>query len=146
MPARNSATSTSPGTAGYPYATVSYLNPNGKELNTATPGGHIDTAEYDKFGNTIRTLRATDREIALGTHPQAATYLNALGLSSLTTASRADVLSTVNTYSGDGMDQLTTTGPTMRVVLEEGVADRYTDADGGVTTNEFDRYGKANGI
>ena len=131
VPARNSATSTSPGTSGYPYATVSYLNPNGKEVNTATPGGHIDTAEYDKFGNTIRTLQATDREIALGTHPQAATYLNALGLSSPDTdahkAANANLLSTVNTYSGDGMDQLTTTGPTMRVVLEEGVA----DPDGG---------------
>jgi RHS repeat-associated protein len=123
VPARNSAPPTTPGPSGYPYAMVSYLNPDGREVNTATPGGHIDTAEHDKFGNTIRTLQATDREIALGAHPQASAYLGDLGLSSLTTAARAQALSTVNTYSTDGMDQLSTTGPTMRVVLEEGLAD-----------------------
>ncbi len=122
-PARNSATPSSPGTSGYPYATVSYLNANGKKVNTATPGGHIDTVEYDKFGNTLRTLQATDREIALGTHPKAAQYQADLGLTGLSISARADALSTVNTYSTDGMDLLTTTGPTLRVVLGEPVAD-----------------------
>jgi RHS repeat-associated protein len=123
VPARNGATPSSPGPSGYPYATVSYLNPNGKEVNTATPGGHIDTAEYDKFGNTIRTLQATDREIALGTHPKATQYQADLGLTGLSTSARAQALSTTNTYSTDGLDLLTTTGPSMRVVLAEGLAD-----------------------
>jgi RHS repeat-associated protein len=123
VPAVNSATQTTPGASGYPYATVSYLNPTGKEVNTATPGGHIDTTDYDKFGNTVRTLQATDREIALGTHPTSAQYLVDLGLTALSTSDRANALSTVSTYSTDGLDQLTTTGPTMRTVLEQGSAD-----------------------
>jgi RHS repeat-associated protein len=123
VPAVNSATPTTPGGSGYPYASVSYLNPNGKEVNTATPGGHIDTIEYDKLGNTVRTLQATDREIALGTHPQSSTYLNDLDLTALSTSARANALSTVSTYSTDGLDELTTTGPIMRTVLEQGSAD-----------------------
>jgi hypothetical protein len=99
VPTVNSGTITAPGTSGYPYATVSYLNANGKEVNTATPGGHIDTVEYDKFGNTIRTLQATDREIALGTHPTSSTYLADLGLSGLSTSARADALSTVHHFA-----------------------------------------------
>lgn len=44
-PSRNSATPTGPDTNGYQYALVHYLEAGGKEVNTATPGGHIDTQE-----------------------------------------------------------------------------------------------------
>ncbi|MEU2614920.1 LamG-like jellyroll fold domain-containing protein [Micromonospora sp. NPDC007271] len=122
-PGRNNATPSSPGTSGYPYATVHYLNANGQEVNTANPGGHIDTEEYDRFGNVIRTLSATDRALALGTLPDAATYLDELGLSGSDTASRAQALSTVNRYSSDGLTLLDTLGPTMTMVVEDGLAD-----------------------
>ncbi|MGE5829933.1 MAG: LamG-like jellyroll fold domain-containing protein [Micromonosporaceae bacterium] len=122
-PSVNSATPTAPGTSGYPYAAVHYLNANGQETNTATPGGHIDTIQYDKFGNVISSLQASDREIALGTHPQSASILTDLGLSSATTAARAAALSTVNTYSSDGIDLLQTTGPTVKLVVKDGLAD-----------------------
>ncbi|MFF5235353.1 hypothetical protein [Dactylosporangium sp. NPDC000521] len=42
-----------------------YLNAGGLEVNTAEPGGHIDTNEYDAFGNVARTLQASERALAL---------------------------------------------------------------------------------
>ncbi len=125
-PARNSATPASPGSAGYPYAAVHYLNANGQEVNTATPGGHIDTDEYDRFGNVVRSLSATDRELALGTLPDAATSLAALGLAQSDTATRANALSTVNTYSNDGVDLIDALSPTVTLALENPL----TDPDG----------------
>lgn len=122
-PGRNTATPSSPGSNGYRYATVHYLGAGGQEVNTASPGGHIDTAEYDRFGNVVRTLEATDRELALGTLPDAAAYLEELGLSGSDTASRALALSTINTYSTDGVDLVDALGPTSTMVLENGVAD-----------------------
>ncbi|MGW4466349.1 LamG-like jellyroll fold domain-containing protein [Micromonospora sp. NPDC004704] len=122
-PGRNSAVPTSPGTGGYTYATIHYLGASGREVNTATPGGHIDTQEYDRFGNVIRTLQATDRELALGTLPNASTYLAELGLATTDSVNRALALSTVNKYSTDGIDLIDTVGPTVTMVLENPVAD-----------------------
>jgi hypothetical protein len=122
-PGRNSATPTSPGPSGYRYATVHYLGAGGKEVNTATPGGYIDTQEYDRFGNVVRTLEATDRALALGLLPNAEQYLAELGLAESDTATRALALSTINKYSADGIDLIETLGPTMTVVLENDVAD-----------------------
>ncbi|NJP33454.1 LamG-like jellyroll fold domain-containing protein [Micromonospora thermarum] len=122
-PGRSSATPATPGTNGYKYATVHYLSAGGKEVNTATPGGHIDTQEYDRFGNVVRTLEATDRALALGTLPGADAYLAELGLAGSDTATRALALSTVNTYSSDGVDLLDTLGPTLTTAVENPVAD-----------------------
>ncbi|WP_146605870.1 LamG-like jellyroll fold domain-containing protein [Micromonospora craterilacus] len=126
-PGRNSATPAAPGTNGYKHATVHYLSAGGKEVNTATPGGHIDTQEYDRFGNVIRTLEATDRALALGALPNADTFLAELGLAGSDTATRALALSTINTYSSDGVDLLETVGPTSTLVLENPL----DDPDGG---------------
>src|SRR6266508_4024034 len=123
VPATNSATPLVPGTTGFTYATVHYLGAGGQEVNTATPGGHIDTDEYDKFGNVVRSLEATNRELALGTLPNASSYLADLGLSSSDTATRAMALSTINTYSTDGIDLLDELGPTVTMVLERDLVD-----------------------
>ncbi|WP_432838080.1 LamG-like jellyroll fold domain-containing protein [Dactylosporangium sp. CA-092794] len=123
VPSVNSATATAPGPNGYPYADVHYLNAGGLEVNTAAPGGHIDTTEYDKFGNVVRDLQASDRELALGTLPNAGEHLASLGLSSMDTAARAMALSTLNTYSSDGTDLLDVLGPTVSMVLEHDLAD-----------------------
>lgn len=122
-PGRNSATPATPGTNGYQYATVHYLSAGGKEVNTATPGGYIDTKEYDRFGNVIRQLEATDRALALGTLPNAAANLAELGLAGSDPAARALALSTVNTYSSDGVDLVDVVGPTSTLVLENPLAD-----------------------
>ncbi|MFY1633290.1 LamG-like jellyroll fold domain-containing protein [Solwaraspora sp. WMMB335] len=126
-PGRSRATPGSPGSGGYPYATVHYLGAGGKEVNTATPGGHIDTQEYDRFGNVVRILESTDRALALGILPDADTYLAELGLANSDTAVRAHALSTINTYGSDGVDLVEALGPTVTMVLENDVA----DPDGG---------------
>ncbi|MEV6811239.1 LamG-like jellyroll fold domain-containing protein [Micromonospora sp. NPDC051296] len=122
-PGPSSATPAAPGTNGYKYATVHYLSAGGKEVNTATPGGYIDTKEYDRFGNVIRILEATDRALALGVLPNAATYLAELGLAGSDPATRALALSTINTYSSNGVDLVDVVGPTSTLVLENALAD-----------------------
>ena len=69
---------------------------SGREVNPATPAGpsapvegFIDTAEYDRFGNVIRSLDATSRLLALGQLPTATADLAALNLTTADTASRA---------------------------------------------------------
>ncbi|MCW2143065.1 RHS repeat-associated core domain-containing protein [Actinoplanes cyaneus] len=123
VPARSSASPASPGSGGYTYADVHYLNAGGQEVNTATPGGEIDTKEYDRFGNAVRTLESSERALALGTLPGAAADLAELGLADSDTATRARALSTVNRYSSDGLDLLETVGPTRSLVLERPLAD-----------------------
>ncbi|MEU4563770.1 LamG-like jellyroll fold domain-containing protein [Actinoplanes sp. NPDC023936] len=123
VPSRSSATAASPGVNGYPWANVHYLNANGQEVNTATPGGDIDTSEFDRFGNVVRSLEASNRTLALGTLPGADTMLAELGLLDSDSASRAQALSTVNRYSTDGLDLLDTVSPTMTMVLEQPLAD-----------------------
>ncbi|WP_436535954.1 LamG-like jellyroll fold domain-containing protein [Actinoplanes sp. HUAS TT8] len=122
-PARNRASRAVPGTGGYPYAEIHYLNANAQEVNTATPGGYIDTKEYDRFGNEIRSLEASARALALGTRSQAAADLAALGLLESDTATRAQALSTVSRYGSDGTDLLEQVGPTSVLVLEKALAD-----------------------
>jgi RHS repeat-associated protein len=127
------AGTTTPGADGYRAATVHYLNASAQEVNTASPhpagvaGASIDTMQYDKFGNTIWTLQATNRLLALGQLPNAATMLAELNLSSLTTAARSQALATINKYSVDGLDLLETTGPSVKLVLDAALA----DPDGG---------------
>ncbi|GAB7045295.1 hypothetical protein JCM9534A_04210 [Catenuloplanes indicus JCM 9534] len=123
VPACFSARAGCPGPNGFGYATVHYLNAGGQEVNTATPGGHIDTSEYDRFGNVVRTLEASERELALGTRPGAAADLATLGLLESGTAIRALALSTVNTFGPDGTDQLEHLGPTRTVTLDRPLAD-----------------------
>ncbi|MBG6135811.1 discoidin domain-containing protein [Longispora fulva] len=122
-PGTSTASATAPGKDGYGLANVHYLNASGQEVNTATPGGHIDTQEYDVFGNVVRTLEATNRELALGTLPDADRSLGDLNLAGLDTASRANALSTVKTYSADGQDMLESVGPTVKIALESDLVD-----------------------
>lgn len=121
----STATSTTPGPDGYAAATVHYLNGSGLEVNTASPAaagtgavGDIDTTEFDRFGNTVRSLDATNRRLALGQLPDAPAQLAELGLTGASTATRALLLSTLTTYSADGLDQLSETGPARRLAVD----------------------------
>lgn len=122
-PTVTQANTSIPGPGGFQHATVHYLNASAQEVNTATPGGNIDTQEYDRYGNVVRTLEATSRAMALGTLPNADAYLSDLGLLGTDTAGRAQALSTVNSYSSDGIDLLHTVGPTLTTVLQNDVVD-----------------------
>ncbi|MEV6979326.1 ricin-type beta-trefoil lectin domain protein, partial [Kitasatospora sp. NPDC093806] len=148
-PGTNTATAAKPGQAGYKPATVHYLNANGQEVNTATPsvtpGGDIDTKEYDRYGHAVRSLEATNRAVALGTHPEWDRFTAELGLpqipaellaANLTdeqkkrkaeiTKSRARLLDSRTTYSADGLDVVDTLGPAYRASLAEQVNGQST--------------------
>ncbi|MFJ7244121.1 ricin-type beta-trefoil lectin domain protein [Kitasatospora sp. NPDC098652] len=123
-PGTSTATAAKPGPDGYKPASVHYLNASGNEVNTATPsvtpGGDIDTKEYDRYGHAVRTLDATNRSIALGTHPDADKYAAELNLPS-DSASRARLLDSRISYTADGLDVADTLGPVYRASLAEQV-------------------------
>jgi RHS repeat-associated protein len=83
----------------YQRAAVTYTDASGREVNTAAPGGHITTTEYDRFGNTVRELTAANRELALATSGIGLAELQSLGIDGLSTADRAQQLSTTSTYN-----------------------------------------------
>ncbi|MFD9908302.1 DNRLRE domain-containing protein [Streptomyces sp. NPDC059063] len=103
--------------ADYKRADVHYLGVSGREVNAATPGGHISTTESDRFANTVRELSAANRAVALGlTADDRATQAD-LGLAGLTSAERADLLATRSVYNGTGTRKLEEFGPLRRVEL-----------------------------
>jgi YD repeat-containing protein len=111
-------------------ASVSYLNAEGRTVNTAdysAPGGvdstagwHIDTTDYDARGNVVRTLTASNRDEALDPTNLADPALNL----PTDTVAAASALSTVNLYAYDpatGTCDLTDTfGPYHLVTLPNG--------------------------
>ena len=120
-PGTNSASAQTPGKDGYLYATTHYLNASGQETNTASPGGHVDSQQYDQFGNVVWTLEATNRELALGTLPDAATKAAELNLPE-DSAARGQLLASTKTYSPDGLDLVEELGPVVTVALERDLA------------------------
>ena len=84
----------------------SYLNQDGRVVNTAAPGGGISTTEYDPKGNVIRELSPANRAKAL-----------AIGAGSATLAGFID---TRRTYSADGLRLVDELGPEHEVKLDSG--------------------------
>ncbi len=99
-------------------AEIHYLNVTGREVNTASPGGHLDVTEYDNLGNTLRELTASNRALALGATPDSVAELAEFGLETASVADRAEQLSTRNSYSSDGQRLLETLGPLHTIRLE----------------------------
>ncbi|MEV5578762.1 DNRLRE domain-containing protein [Streptomyces parvus] len=131
---------------GYRRATVTYLNASGRTVNSATPGGHITTTEYDRFGNKVRELTAGNRELALGVREEHRSVLTDLGLSAMPSAERAHLLSTLSVHDEGGVRKTEQFGPIHRVDLSEDLKDGSTvlvDAGTSVparawTVNEYD--------
>ncbi|MEU1217751.1 DNRLRE domain-containing protein [Streptomyces microflavus] len=98
----------------YAAATITYLNADGEETNTASPGGSITTTEYDAYGNTVAELSGSNREIALRADDDTAA---ALGLTDLSGAERAERLASTSVYSADGERLLHEYGPLHLVTL-----------------------------
>jgi RHS repeat-associated protein len=95
------------------------LDVNGREVNTAgfsgtgQAGWRVSTAEYDQYGNQIRTLSAGNRDTALTGDP------TSLGLPAGTgTAAFAQALDERSSYSADGVDLLDTYGPLHGVAID----------------------------
>ncbi|WP_370093096.1 RHS repeat-associated core domain-containing protein [Streptacidiphilus sp. MAP12-20] len=97
FPADHAPTSTPP--TDWTYAQILYYDANGKQVNTASynNGWNIATTEYDKYGNTVRSLTAGNRATAL-----------AAGSTSATVAAQLD---TQSVYSSDGTGLTDTYGP-----------------------------------
>ncbi|MFF9839227.1 DNRLRE domain-containing protein [Streptomyces sp. NPDC013740] len=112
----------------YARATISYINANGSETNTVSPGGAITTTEYDLLGNQSSDLTADNRELALGTSANAAAELAALGLTDRSTAERAQQLSTVLEYSADGTRVTDEYGPLHQITLAEKLTGTTTES------------------
>ncbi|WP_345484724.1 phospholipase A2 [Planotetraspora phitsanulokensis] len=101
------------GLAGSDYgrAMITYLNASGQVVNRADPGGAVSTSQYDAQGNTVLSLSAGNRALALGQGPNAANDLTRLGLLNTPTAERARLLSDETTYSADGQREQSESGP-----------------------------------
>ncbi|WP_443066227.1 DNRLRE domain-containing protein [Streptomyces sp. NBC_01262] len=95
----------------YKRATITYSDASGRAVNTATPGGHVDMTEYDRFGNTVRELSASNRELALATSGDGLAEQVALSIDQMSSADRAELLSTRSVYSSDGLRMLDQKGP-----------------------------------
>ncbi|MFH9663458.1 DNRLRE domain-containing protein [Streptomyces sp. NPDC017248] len=106
----------------YNAATITYINADGRESNTANPGGSLTTTGYDDHGNVVLDLSAGSRELALGTSAAATDRLTELGLADLSTADRALRLADVSKYSADGTQVLDEYGPLTEVTLTKELA------------------------
>jgi len=110
----------------YRRANVHYLDASARKVNTAVPGGHISTTEYDRFGNDIRDLTPRNRVVALATSGSGAETLSSLGIDSLSTAERAHLLSTTTLYDSKGLRELEVFGPMHRIDLTKDLKESTT--------------------
>ncbi|MFJ3933445.1 MULTISPECIES: DNRLRE domain-containing protein [unclassified Streptomyces] len=101
----------------YQRAELHYLGVSGREVNAATPGGHITTTEYDRFGNTIRELSASNRAVALALSAADRAVQADLGIAQLPSAERADLLTTRADYNENGTRKLEERGPLRRAEI-----------------------------
>jgi len=119
MPAGTTAATVSSG--DWPYATLHYLDVNGRQVNTTNYGAgawQISTTSYDKSGNTLTQLTPLARDEALSpsSYPDLDGYVASIPAS----LDRAALLSTNNTYSSDGTELTDTLGPMHPVLLSSG--------------------------
>lgn len=98
--------------SSYSKATITYMDPDGYAVNTASPqvpgvsGQSITTAETDRHGNVVRSLSAQNRLVALAAGGEAVL--------------RSQQLDEQFKYSSDGTEMLESLGPLHKVRLESG--------------------------
>ncbi|MFJ1802055.1 RHS repeat-associated core domain-containing protein [Streptomyces sp. NPDC088180] len=103
--------------ADYRRAGIHYLTASGDLANAAAPGGHISASENDRFGNAVRGLTAANRSLALGLTAADRDAQADLGIAQLSSAERAELLSTRSVYNAVGTRKLEEFGPLRRVEL-----------------------------
>jgi RHS repeat-associated protein len=92
--------------ANYAKAVLHYMNRGGREVNTVTPGGHTTTTEFDRYGNSVRELSASNHQRALASG----------GLS----ATSAQMLDTRRTFEAKGLEMTEQLGPQREIEIENG--------------------------
>ncbi|MFE9588229.1 DNRLRE domain-containing protein [Streptomyces microflavus] len=125
VPAAHSGSSLS--AALYRRAAIRYLNASGQESNSAAPGGHLTTTEYDRFGNIVRELTPANRGIALGLTAADRDDQADLGINALSSSERAELLSSRTVFSDNGLRDLEAWEPLRRIDLTEALKDGTTD-------------------
>ena len=102
--------------SSYKRATVYYLDEGGRLVNTASPStrehGSISTAEYNEFNDVTRTLTPDNREAALKEGCESEAYC--------ASAKKAKLLSTENTYNGEGEKEQEVPEPGTQLILSRG--------------------------
>ena len=119
LPTAGTGGTWAPSAADWPYADLTYVDVNGRPVNTASYGAgawQIDTTRYDAYGNTIWELGARNRAQALTPTADTDPYTTCQSSSAV----RADLLATTSTYTTDGADLLTTLGPAHPLYLASG--------------------------
>lgn len=105
------------GSGAYTRADLTYMGVSGREVGSALPGGHISTVEHDRFGNTVRELSAANRAVALGISAADRAVQADLGIAQLSSADRAELLSTRSVYDEQGVRELEELGSLRRIDL-----------------------------
>jgi len=108
-----------PTSTDWPYASISYLDVDGRTVNTAAYGADqwlIDTTRFDSFGNPVWALSAGNRSQALS--PTADTDLTAAAVG--TSAQAANLLASTSAYDADGSELIDSYGPIHPVQLDNG--------------------------
>lgn len=103
--------------SSYTRADLTYMDVSGRQVNAVTPGGHVTTTEYDRFGNTVRELSAANRAVALGVSASDRAVQAELGIGQLASAERANLLSTTSVYNETGTRDMDEFGPLHRIDL-----------------------------
>lgn len=98
----------------YKRATIDYLNAKGLTVNTASPTGGISTAEYNEINETVRTLTADNRAIALKEG------CKSVSKKECKSAEVSEKLDTQTEYSPNGSDILKVLGPEHKIKLAKG--------------------------
>jgi streptogramin lyase len=102
--------------SSYTRATVYYLDKEGRVVNTATPStgtyGSISTTEYNETNDAVRTLSPDNRATALKEGCESE--------SNCASATKAKLLSTENTYNGEGEKETEVSEPGTRLILSRG--------------------------
>ncbi len=110
----------SPPTAtDWPYASLTYLDTDGRAVNAASYGNNawqISTTEHDANGNVVRSLSAENRDQALS--PTADTDPSVAALT--TSAARSQLVDDQTVYSSDGVLVTDTYGPTHPIIDNSG--------------------------
>ncbi len=103
--------------SSYARATIYYLDQNGRVVNTATPSigsyGAIATTEYNQTNDVVRTLSPDNRAAALkeGCEPEPPNCAS---------AKTAKLLSTEDTYNGEGEKESEVSEPGTQLILSRG--------------------------
>ncbi len=102
--------------SSYTRATTYYLDEQGRLVNTAAPStgkyGAVSTTEYNETNDVVRTLSPDNRATSLGEGCESE--------ANCASAKKAKLLSTENTYNGEGEKESEVSEPGTRMILSRG--------------------------